>query len=196
VEDFKYLGTTLNQNSIQEDFKSRSKSGNACYHSVQNLLSFNLLSKNIKTKIYRTIILPVVVYGCDTWLLSNWGRNIGRGYLRIGAEEKFEPKREEVAVKWRKLHNEELTAVYFSSNVVQVIKSRRMRWVRHVARMGEGRVYAEFWWGNLRERDHLEDPDIDGRIILRLIFRKWDVGARAESVSLRIVTVGGHLWLR
>jgi len=49
VEDFKYLGTTLNQNSIQEDFKSRSKSGNACYHSVQNLLSFNLLSKNIKT---------------------------------------------------------------------------------------------------------------------------------------------------
>jgi len=62
VEEFKYLGTNLtNQNSIQEKIKSRMKSGNACYHSVQNLLSFSLLSKNLKIKIYRTIILPVVL---------------------------------------------------------------------------------------------------------------------------------------
>ena len=61
VEEFKYLGTTLtNQNSIQEEIKSRLKLGNACYHSVQNLLSSSLLSKNVKIKIYRTIILPVV----------------------------------------------------------------------------------------------------------------------------------------
>ena len=67
MEEFKYLGTTLtNQNSFQEEIKSRSKSGNACYHSLQNLLSSSLLSKNIKTKIYKTIILPVVVYGCNT----------------------------------------------------------------------------------------------------------------------------------
>ena len=57
-----------------------------------------------------------------------------------------------------------------------MIKSTRMRWVRHVARMREGEVYTGVWWGKLREEDHLEDPGIDGRIILRWIFRKWDVG--------------------
>ena len=71
VEEFKYLGTTLtNQNSIQEEIKSRLKLGNACYHSVQNLLSSSLLSKNLKIKIYRTIILPVVLYGCETWSVT------------------------------------------------------------------------------------------------------------------------------
>jgi hypothetical protein len=74
VEEFKYLGTTLtNQNSIQEEIKSRLKLGKACYHSVQNLLSSSLLSKNLKIKIYRTIILAVVLYGCETWSHS---RNI------------------------------------------------------------------------------------------------------------------------
>jgi len=68
---FKYLGTTLtNRNSIVEEIKSRLRLGNACYHSVQNLLSSRLLYKNLKIKIYRTIILPVVLYGCETWLLT------------------------------------------------------------------------------------------------------------------------------
>jgi len=71
VEEFKYLATTLkNQNYIQEEIKSRLKSGNACYYSVQNLLSSRLLSKNLKIKIGRTIILPVVLYGCETWSLT------------------------------------------------------------------------------------------------------------------------------
>jgi len=65
LEPFKDLGSALmNQNSIQEEIKSRLKSGNACYHSVHNILSFILLSKNIKIKMYRTIILHVVLYGC------------------------------------------------------------------------------------------------------------------------------------
>jgi len=68
VEEFKYLGTNLtNQNSTHEEIKSRLKSGNACYHSVQNLLSSSLLSKNLKIMIYRSVILPVVLYGCETW---------------------------------------------------------------------------------------------------------------------------------
>ena len=71
VEEFKYLGTTLtNQNSIAEEIKSRLRSGNACYYSVQNLLSLRLLSKNLKIKICRTIILPIVLYGCETWSLT------------------------------------------------------------------------------------------------------------------------------
>ena len=68
---FKSLGTTLtNQNSIQEEIKSRLKSENACYYSVQNLSSSSLLSKNVNIKIYRTIIVPVVLYGCETWSLT------------------------------------------------------------------------------------------------------------------------------
>ena len=71
VEEFKYLGTTLTtQNSIREEIKSRLRSGNACYHSVQNLFSSRLLSRKLKIKIYRTIILPVVLYGCEAWSLT------------------------------------------------------------------------------------------------------------------------------
>jgi hypothetical protein len=62
------LGTTeTDQNLIQEEMKRRLNSGNACYHSVQNVLSFHLLSKDVKITIYKTIILPVVLYGCETW---------------------------------------------------------------------------------------------------------------------------------
>jgi hypothetical protein len=71
LKEFKYLGTSLaKQNSIQEEIWSRLKSGNACYHSVQNLLSSSLLSKNIKIHIHRTLILPVVLYGCETWSVT------------------------------------------------------------------------------------------------------------------------------
>ena len=70
VEAFKYLGTLTHQNSIPEEIKSRLKSGNACYYSVQNLLSSRLVSKNLKLKVYRTIILPVVLYGCETRSLT------------------------------------------------------------------------------------------------------------------------------
>jgi hypothetical protein len=70
VSQFKYLGTTLaNQNLFWKKIKRRLNSGNACYHSVQNLLCSRLLSKNLKIKIYKTIILPVVLYGCETWLI-------------------------------------------------------------------------------------------------------------------------------
>jgi hypothetical protein len=98
-----------------------------------------------------------------------------------------------VAGEWRKLYNEELNDLYGSPNVVRVIKSRRTKWVGHIARTGErGDVYR-FWWGNLREKDHLEDPDIDGRLLLRWIFRKLDVRSWTGSSWLRIGTGGGHL---
>jgi len=70
---------------------------------------------------------------------------------------------------------------------------RRMKWVGHVACMVRGEVNTGFWWGNLRERDHLEDSGIDGRTILRWFFRKWDVGAWTGSSWLRIGTGGGDL---
>ena len=92
VEEFKYVGTTLtNKNSIQEEIKSRLKLGNACYYSVQNLLSSSLLSKKLKIKIYRTIILPAVLCGCETWSLTLREERSLRVLRRI-----FGPKRDEV----------------------------------------------------------------------------------------------------
>ena len=77
MEQFRYLGTTLtNQNSVQEEIKSRLKLGNACYHSVQNFLSSSLLSKNKEIKVYRTIILTVVLCGVKLGR-SHFGRNVG-----------------------------------------------------------------------------------------------------------------------
>ena len=102
----------------------------------------------------------------------------------------FGPKRDEVTGEWRKLHNEELNDLYSSFNIVRVIKSR-MRWREHVALCGE--AYTGFWRGNLRATDHLGDPGLEGRIILRWIFRKWDVGTCTGSSWLRIGTGGGHL---
>jgi hypothetical protein len=84
----------------------------------------------------------------------------------------FGPRRDEVPREWRTLHNEELNDLYCSPSIVRTIKSRRMRWAGHVARMGRGEACTVFWWGNLKERDHFGDPGVDGRIILRWIFRK------------------------
>ena len=83
---------------------------------------------------------------------------------------------DEVTGEWRTLHNEELNDLYSSLNTVRVIKSRRMRWAGHVARMGEERGCVGSWWGNRRERDHWGDLGIDGWIILGRISRRWDVG--------------------
>jgi hypothetical protein len=98
-----------------------------------------------------------------------------------------------VTGEWIKLHNEELHALYSSPNIVLVIKSRRMRLVGHVERMGRREAGIGFWWGNLRERDHWRDPGVDERILIKWIFRKWDVGVWTGLGWLRIETGGGHL---
>jgi hypothetical protein len=98
VEQFKYLGTTLtNRNSIQEEIKSRLNSGNACYHSVQHLLSSSLLFKNTKIKIYRSIVLPVFLYGCETWSLTLREEHRLRVFENRMLRRIFGPKRDEVA---------------------------------------------------------------------------------------------------
>ena len=102
------------------------------------------------------------------------------------------PKRDDVTGEWRKLHNKELNDLYYSPTIVRVIKSRRMRWVGHVARMGERRGVYRVLVGK-PEREHLGDPGVEGKIILRWIFRKCDVGVWTGWSWLRIGTGGGHL---
>jgi hypothetical protein len=103
VEECKYFGTALtNQNSIAEEIKSRLRSGNACYHSVQNLLSCRLLSKNLKMKIYRSRILPVVLYGCETWSLTFWDERKLRVFENMALRRIFGPRWDEVTGEWRR----------------------------------------------------------------------------------------------
>ena len=151
-------------------------------------------------KIYRTIILPVVLYGHETWAVTL------REEPRLGVFENrvlrriFGPKRDNVKGEWKKLHNDELKVLQSSSNVVRMIKSGRMRWAWQVAHMGEGRVV--FWWRDLRERDPWGDPGVNRKIILRWIFRKWNMGgmdwielAQDKDRWRALVNVVMNLWV-
>jgi hypothetical protein len=176
VAQFKYLGTTLtNQNDIHDEIKSRLNSGNARYYSVQNLSSFHLISKNLKIKIYKTVILPVVPSGCETWSLILRKEHRLRVFGNRVLRKIFGPKREEDG-SWRKLHNDEFHSLYSSPNIVRVIKSRGMRWGEHVARMGRGEVFTGFWSGGPKGRDHWGNLGVGVRITLR-----WTLGIDREN---------------
>jgi hypothetical protein len=95
-----------------------------------------LLSKNIKIRIYRTIILPVVLYGCETWSLTVREENRLRVFENMVLRRIFGPKRDELMGDWRKLHNKELHNFYSSPNIIRMIKSRRMRRAGFLVRMG------------------------------------------------------------
>jgi len=125
---------------------------------MQNLLPSRLLSKNLKIKIHRTIILPVVFYGCETWSLTLREKRKLRVFENMALRRIFGSRRDEVAGEWRRLHNEELNDLYSSLNIVRVIKSRRMRWAGHVARMGEERGVYRVLLGKPEGRRPLGRP--------------------------------------
>jgi hypothetical protein len=93
----------------------------------------------IKVSVYKTIIFSVVLYACETWSLTLREEHRLRVFENRVLRRRFGPKRDEVTGGWRKLHNEELHSVYSSPSITRMIKSRRMRWAGHVARMGEKR---------------------------------------------------------
>ena len=137
--------------------------------------------------------MPVVLYGCDTWSLTSREEHRLRAFVNMVLRRIFGPKRDQVTGELRKLHNEELNVLYFSPNIVRVIKSRRLRWAGHVACMGRRRACTGFWWGNWRERDCWGDPGVDGRMISRWISRSGMWGVQTGMSWLRIRTGGGHL---
>jgi hypothetical protein len=126
----------------------------------------------VKIKIYKTIILPVVLYGCETLSLTLREEHRLRVFEKRVLRRIFGPKSDEVTGCWRKLHNEELHGLYSSPSITRVIKARRMRSAGHVACMGEVRVHTTFWLGSLKGGDHKEDLGVDGRTTLRWILGK------------------------
>jgi len=119
---------------------------------------FYFTIKIIKNKIHRNIILPVVLYGCETWSPMLREERRLRVFDSKVMRRVFGPQRDEVTVEWRKLHNEELNDLYCSPNIVRVIKSRRMRWAGHVARMGERRGAYRVLVGRPEGKRPLERP--------------------------------------
>jgi hypothetical protein len=137
-----------------------------------------LLSKNTKIKIHRNIILPVVLYGCETWSLTLREEHRLRVFENMVLRRIFGPKRDGVTGEWRRLHNEELNDLYSSPNIIWVIKSRIMRWAGHVAHMGEGRGAYRILVGRPEGRRPLERPR-----------RRWE-----DNIKMDLQGVGWGLW--
>jgi hypothetical protein len=135
----------------------------------------------VKIKIYKTVILPVVLYGCETWSLTLGEEHRLRVFEKRVLRKIFGPKREEDG-SWRKLHNDELDDLYSLPNIVRVIKSRRMRWAGHVARMGEGRGAYRVLVGRPEGKRQLGRPR-----------RRWEDNIK---IDLGEIGIDGANWIR
>jgi len=125
---------------------------------------------------YRNIILPVVLYGCETWSLTLREERRLRVFENRVLRRIFGPKRDEVTGEWRKLHKEELNNLYSSPNILRVIKSRRMRWAGHVAHMGEGRGVYRVLVGKPEGRRPLGRPRLRWEDNIRMNLREVGCG--------------------
>jgi hypothetical protein len=137
---------------------------------------------NVKVKIYKTIILPVVLYGCETWSLALREEHRLRMFENRVLRRIFGPKRDEVTGEWSKLHNEGLHNLYSSPDIIRQIKSRRMRWAGHVACMGEERKVYKVLVGKPEGKRQLGRPR-----------RRWEDGIR---MNLGEIGLGGVDWIR
>jgi hypothetical protein len=140
------------------------------------------LPRNVKVKIYKTIILPVVLHGCEPWSLILWEEHRLRVFENRVLRRIFGRKRDEVTGEWRKLHSEKLRNLYSSPHIIRQVKSRRMRWVGHVAHMGEERNVYRVLIGKPEIKRPLGRPR-----------RRWDDGIRMD---LREIGWGSVDWIQ
>jgi hypothetical protein len=148
-------------------------------------LSSRLLSRNVTVKIYKTIILPVVLYGCETWSLTLREEHRLRVFNNRVLRRIFGPKRCELTGEWRKLHSEELHNLYSSPDIIRQVKSRRMRWAGHVVRMGEERKVYKVLVGKPEGKRPLGRPG-----------RRWEDGIRMDLREIGLGVWIGVDWLR
>jgi hypothetical protein len=186
VAKFKYFGTTLtDQNYMHEEIKSRLNSGMPATIWF-SLLSSRLLSRNLKVKMYKTIILPVVLYGCETWSVTLREEHRLRVFENRVLRRIFGPRRDEVLGEWRKLHSGEPHNLYSSSDIIRQIKSRRMRWAGNVARIEEERNVYRVLVGKPKGKGPLEGPR-----------HRWEDGIKMDLRETGWgVEWSGFTWLR
>jgi len=161
--------------AVTKNLKSRLNSANAFYHSFQNVLSSCLLSKNLNIQLHKTMLLPVVLCAVKVDLL-HLGRTQTEGVWEQVLRRILGPKREEVVGGWRRLHNEELHNLYASPNIIRVIKSKRMRWLGHVACMRQTRNA----YNVLVEKTWREETTRKSR-------RRWEDNIKMDPGEMRIL---------
>jgi hypothetical protein len=155
-------------------------------------LSSRLISKNLKFKIYRTVILPVVLYGCETWILTSREEHRLRDFENRVLRKISGPKREEYG-SWSNLYNDEIHDLYSSPNIFRVVKSRRMRWLDMWHALGMGEVLTGFLLGGPKARDPWEDLGVGRRITSRWTLGIYVSVGRTGFGWLRIGSSGGLL---
>ena len=167
VEKLKYLGVIVtNKNDIREEIKRRINMYNTFYYSLEKILSTHVLSRKLEVNTYKTIILPVALYGCGTWSLTLKEEHRLSVFENKVLRKIFWAKTDEITGEWRNLHYFELN---FSPNIIRNLKSRQLRWAGLVIRMELSRNAYRVLVGKPESKRHLGRPDVDGRIILKWI---------------------------
>ena len=180
VEELKYLETTLtNQNSIQEEIKSKNEVRECMLLFGAETFVFQFANQKFKDEDIQNYNFACFLCGCETWSLTMREERRLRVFENRVLRIIFGPTRDVVIREWRKLHNEKLNDLYSSPSIVRVMKSRRMRWAGYVSRMGERRGAYRVLVGKHGERHHLGDPGVNGRIILR-----WTSGSGVWGYGL------------
>jgi hypothetical protein len=145
---------------------------------IFSILSSRLLYRNVKVKMYKTLILPFVLYWCGTWSLTLREEDRLRVFENRVLRRVFGPQRDELMAEWRMLHSGELHNLYSFPNIIRQIKSRRMRWAGHMVCMGEGRKAYKVFVGKS-----------EGKRALRRSRHRWKNGIK---IALREIGWGGR----
>ena len=166
--------------------------GNACYYSLEKILSSRLLFKKLKVKTYKTIILLVVLYGCETWSLTLRQEHRLRVFENKVLRKIYGAKKGEITGGWRKLHITELHALYSSPNIIRSLKSRRLRWAGYVARMKQSINAYRVLVGKLEGKRPLVSPRLRWEDNIKMDLVRWVVILETRACVRAVMNLRVH----